>query len=163
MPVVVSDTSPIRALEWVGRLDVLPKLFDRILIPPMVAAELNSTVARYRKINVLNYPFLILAFPSDQAQVDLLLQQLDRGEAEAIALALESKADALLIDELDGRAIARKHGLSVLGTLGILLSAKQRDLIGTVRPLVDQLQMELGFFIDDKLRAEILRRAGEDG
>ena len=72
-------------------------------------------------------PWFLLAFPSDQAQVDLLLQQLDRGEAEAIALALESKADALLIDELDGRAIARKHGLSVLGTLGILLLAKQRD------------------------------------
>ena len=163
MPVVVSDTSPIRALEFVGCLHVLPKLFDRILVPPAVATELTSTDGRYRKIDVLEHRFFQLASPYDQAHVDLLLQQLDRGEAEAIVLALEYKADALLIDESDGRAIARKLGLAVLGTLGILLSAKQRDLIEAVRPLVDLLREDLGFFIDDELRTEILRRAGEDG
>ena len=91
MPVVVSDTSPILALEFVGCLHVLPKLFDRILVPPAIATELTSTGGRYRKIDVLEHRFLQIASPYDQVHVDLLLQQLDRGEAEAIVLALEYK------------------------------------------------------------------------
>ncbi len=89
---------------------------------------------------------------------------LDRGEAEAIVLACEIAADAILIDEADGRKIARQQfGLQVTGTLGILLAAKERGLISAIRPLVDQLRDSLGFFVSESLYQEILRLASEVG
>ena len=73
MPVVVSDTSPIRALEFVTCLDVLPVLFNRVLVPPAVVTELARSGGRYRNINVSRYPFLEVLAPADQDQVKTLL------------------------------------------------------------------------------------------
>lgn len=87
---------------------------------------------------------------------------LDPGEAEAIALAEELRANVLLIDELAGREVASHGGFTVLGTLGILLEAKQRSLCPAVRPLLDRLRVELNFFVSPGLRQTILRQAGED-
>jgi hypothetical protein len=162
--IVVSDTSPIRALDFLDLLEVLPVLFDRVLIPPAVAAELVRTGGRFRLIDVSDFVFLELRPAHDQAQVNRLLPLLDRGEAEAIVLAQEIAADAILIDEADGRRVAQeKYGLRTIGTLGILLSAKQRGTIPAVRSLVDQLRDGLGFFVSESLYREVLRRAGELG
>ena len=83
------------------------------------------------------------------------------GEAEAMILAAEVKADAILMDESAGRAVARRRGLLPVGVLGILLRAKQRTLIGPLSPLLDRLQSELGFFISPAVRAEVLKNANE--
>ncbi|MCL4201617.1 MAG: DUF3368 domain-containing protein [Pirellulaceae bacterium] len=164
MTIVVSDTSPIRALDFLDLLEVLPVLFDRVLIPPAVAAELVRTGGRFRLIDVNEYAFLRIHAAHDQSQVDRLLPLLDRGEAEAIVLAQEVAAEAILIDEADGRRVAQEtYGLRTIGTLGILLSAKQRGEVSAVRPLVDQLQDGLGFFISERLRQEVLRLAKELG
>ncbi len=90
-----------------------------------------------------------------------MLGQLNLGEAEAIALAIEIHADAILVDEAARRAMARQMGLLPIGVLGTLLRAKERGLVGPLKPMLDSLQYELGFFISDDLRSEILRRAGE--
>lgn len=161
MPLVVSDTSPIRALEFVDCLEVLPALFDPILVPPAVANELQRPAVRYHPISVADYPFLDVVAPTDQRQVKDLLPSLDRGEAEAIVLAQECRADAVLIDEADGRKIAQQLGLGVIGTLGILLRAKQRGDLTALAPVMDRLRDELGFFISPALREEVLRRADE--
>ena len=76
-------------------------------------------------------------------------------------MAVEVHADAILIDETAGRAVARQRGLLPVGVLGVLLRAKHRRLILAVVPLIDRLQEELGFFISPALRAEILKQAGE--
>ncbi len=70
-------------------------------------------------------------------------------------------ADAILIDESAGRAVARQRDLMPLGVLGILLLAKQRHMIPSLEPLLDRLQRELGFFIFVELRAEVLRQVVE--
>jgi predicted nucleic acid-binding protein len=86
---------------------------------------------------------------------------LDRGEAEAIALAERLQADLLLMDERIGRRCARERSLRVVGLLGTLIVAKQRGLIAAVRPLVEQLRQQAGFYVSDTLLAEVLQRAGE--
>lgn len=94
MTVVVSDTSPIRALEFVDHLELLPILFGSVLLPPAVAAELARTGGRFRSIDVSQYAYLQTRPANDREQVRHLMSVLDRGEAEAIVLACEVAADA---------------------------------------------------------------------
>jgi predicted nucleic acid-binding protein len=93
--------------------------------------------------------------------VQELLKELDQGESEAIALALEVRTGQILIDERDGREVARRFGLEPVGVIDILIRAKARGLIVAVSPLLDRLQSELNFFISLALRTEALRLVGE--
>ncbi len=161
MAVVVSDTSPIRALAHLGLLDALSKLFDQVFVPPGVASELADPPTSFQRIEVAAFPFLVVRAASNAKRIEELCEELDRGEAEAVALAEEVHADALLIDEATGRHVALRLGLAPLGTLGILLRAKNQGLCGEIRPLLTVLQDELRFFISPALRTEVLNLAGE--
>ncbi len=79
-----------------------------------------------------------------------------------MALALELGAVLILIDETEGRAVASKNGLVPIGVLGVMLRAKERGMVIALGPLIDRLQDELRFFISPRLKAEVLRLAGED-
>ncbi len=161
MSIVVSDTSPIPALAHLGTLDLLPKMFGEVLIPPAVARELEAPRPRFKPVTVREMEFAKIQAPQNRETIAELLASLEPGEAEALALAIEIRADAILIDEAAGRAVAIQRGLAPLGVLGILLRAKQRGLIHELKPLLDQLQNELGFFISVELRLEVLKHAGE--
>jgi len=161
MPVVISDTSPVRVLIHLGHVDWLRELFGEVLVPPAVAAELRNPPARLEALDVSAWAFLVVRSPTDLRRVSELRSLLDAGEAEAIALAEELDADLVLVDESAGREVARQCGLTVLGSLGILVRAKQRRLCPSVAPLLDRLQDELNFFVSSGLRKAILRQAGE--
>lgn len=161
MAVVVSDTSPIRALAHLELLHVLAALFGDVHVPPAVADELLHPPSRFESVDVAALPHLIVRQPSDRQRVRQLQVELDLGEAEALALAEEIDADAVLIDEAAGRDVAARMGLPVLGTLGILLRAKQRGMCQRLRPLLDELQGRLHFYISPALREDILRQVGE--
>ena len=88
-------------------------------------------------------------------------QKLDAGEAESIALAIELNTDILLIDERKGRKIAEKFGIRITGLLGILIEAKNQNLVPNVKPILDKLIYKIGFRINPKLYQNILRRVGE--
>lgn len=162
MSVVVSDTSPLRALEHLGHLHWLNDFFDRVFLPPAVAVEVQQPPATLKPLDLTIWPDLQVRAPQNAARVAELRSSLDAGEAEAIALAEELRADVVLIDELAGRDVARQCGFTVLGTLGILLEAKQRGVCPAVGPLLDRLQTELNFFVASELRQTILRLANED-
>jgi predicted nucleic acid-binding protein len=99
--------------------------------------------------------------PADASRVAELRQTLDAGESEALALAVEVHAAAILIDEEQGRRAARGLGLPVVGVIGILIRAKQRSLVAEVGPLLEKLQQGLGFFISDELMSQAKQLAGE--
>ncbi len=125
--IVVADTSPLNYLVLIGEIDILPKLYVRVLIPPAVLAELNH---RGTPIAVREW---ISATPHwlevRQPKEPLRLPQLDPGETEAIALAAELAADVILIDEMAGRREAERQGLLVAGTLSVLDDADRVGLL----------------------------------
>lgn len=160
--IVVSNTSPIFYLSTIGRLDLLHQLYGEIMIPAAVYDEIThvgNTDTNARSVPTLSW---VKTQPAiDQAFVNTLRATLDPGEAEAIALAAELEADRLLMDERLGRAAAMQAGLQVTGVLGILIAAKRTNLIREVKPLVDNLIEQVGFWIDARLYAEVLQVVDE--
>jgi predicted nucleic acid-binding protein len=162
VPIVVGDTSPVRALVHVGRLDLLPALFEDVVVPPAVVDELRAPAGPFTPIDVRQMPALRIVQPLDMDRILQFSRILDRGESEALALALEIHADVVLMDELAGRAVAESVGLVPIGVVGILLRAKANNLVIEVKPLLDRMIHELKFFVSPALRAQTLRRVGED-
>lgn len=160
MTLVISDTSPVRALAQLGRLDLLASLYGEVWVPPAVVAELARPRGRGPVVDVAAAGFVIRA-PTDTGRVATLRRDLDPGESEAITLAIELGAHLLLIDEYDGRGIARGLGLRIKGVLGLLADAKAAGLVAAVRPLVDRIQVKVDFFVAPNIPRQILEQAGE--
>jgi predicted nucleic acid-binding protein len=161
MSVVVSDTSPLHALNHLGLLDVLPLLYGEVLIPPAVSAELLNPAAGLQPLDVTLLQGIRVVAPADTTQFASAALKLDPGEIEALALAVELKAGLILIDEKRGRAAAIAAGLRPVGVLGTLADAKDAGLVSRLAPLIDRLVNEIGFRVSSALREHILRRAGE--
>ncbi len=161
---VVSNTSPILNLAIVNLLDLLKEQFDRVLIPPAVRAELKLEddlpgVERARA--ALDAGWITVSNVDNANLVRVLSLELDDGEAEAIALALQMGAQRILMDEREGRVKAKAMGLTPTGVLGILLRAKRDGKLQSVESVMNALKQEAGFYIEDHLRDEILKEAGE--
>jgi predicted nucleic acid-binding protein len=157
--VVISDTSVISNLIEVDLLYILPKLYHTIIIPQAVNAELkgySAELADARRDGWLEERTVV-----GEKFVAQLLTRLDKGEAEAIALAKELNADLLIIDEKKGRKIAVQEGLSIIGLIGVLIDAKAERLITEVKPVLNKLVYEVGFHISPKLYKYTLSLANE--
>jgi len=161
VPIVVSDTSPLRALAHVNRLDLLSAIYGEVLVPPAVADELKDTASALPPIEVAAIPGVRVQAPSDPSLVLRFRSSLDPGESEALALAIEVGAKIILIDEALGRAAAERIGIQPVGVLGVLVRAKQMGLVAAVIPLMNRLRDELGFFISPDLYATVKRLAVE--
>ncbi|MDO8368502.1 MAG: DUF3368 domain-containing protein [Saprospiraceae bacterium] len=157
--IVVSDTSPVTNLIQLGQLQLLHQIFGVVILPESVFEELCQVPEQ--KTILEQQGWIFIQKPSDTAWVEILKLELDRGEAEAIALAVELKAAALIIDERQGRNKAESVGLKIIGLLGILLEAKSKGLILSVRPLIDELVNKIGFRVHPALYQAILSKAGE--
>jgi predicted nucleic acid-binding protein len=160
--IVVSDTSPLLNLARIGYLELLVKLYGQVVIPPRVEEELIRVRNEFpTQDELFSASWLAVVKPSDLRQVDELSKNLDAGEAEAIALAIEHNADLLLIDERRGRRVAAERGLKLIGLLGVLVSAKQSGYIRIIKPLLDDLIQTARFWIGPELYAEVLKQSGE--
>jgi len=98
----------------------------------------------------------------DQALSQVLQRDLDRGEAEAIVLALQVKAERVLLDEREGRRVAKSLGLKVTGVLGILLRARREGRLASLQKAMDELREQAGFRIGAELYAGLIRESEED-
>ena len=132
------------------------------MCPVPLADELRAPSRRFPPVDSSSFPFFVVESPKDLIRVEQLEKQLDRGEAAAIALAIEKNADRLLIDEHDGRMMAESLGLSVVGVLGFLLEAKKQSLVPAVCPLIERLQKEIGFHLSPRLVARVIQPAKSD-
>jgi uncharacterized protein len=152
--IVVSDTSCITNLIAINRARLLEELFGSVIIPPAVQEELAVEHGSLPD-------FVEVRTPHDRLAIgDLMSRELDAGEAQAIVLAVELRAEFLLIDELAGRAAAEARGLTILGLIGVLRRAKDQGRISAVRPDLEALS-EGGFWIAPQLRERVLRDLGE--
>jgi hypothetical protein len=160
--IVVSDTSPVLNLARIGRLDLLPTLYRQVLIPIRVYEELRAGgPTSPRQIDFASFPWLIVTSAGDQRRVEQLRAELDQGEAEAIVLAIERRADLLLVDERRGRRIAAASGLRVTGLVGVIAQAKRAGAIDAAKPVLDDLIRVARFWIGPALYAEVLAQLGE--
>ena len=156
---VVSNSSVIIALARICRLDLLEKLFGKILVPEAVWREI-AVEGKPGHEKIVRTDFIHVGKAGNRRLVTLLEEFVDSGEAEAIVLALERNADLLLVDDRDARGLAKKLGLQVMGTLGVIALAKYRRLIPKAKPIIDKL-VESGFWISRKLLEEFLRELSE--
>lgn len=157
--IVISDTSAITNLTAIQHLQLLPQLYNQVTIPEAVyreLAEIDPPVPG--TFEVQTSPWFEVRQVVDRVMVERLQveMRLDPGESEAIALALELKADLLLIDERRGRAEADRLGVRITGLLGILVEAKQKNLIVAVKPLMDALIATSNFRVSSALYHQIL-------
>ena len=159
---VVSNTSPIVNLSAVGRLGLLRQLYSRMLIPRAVYAEI-AIVGKGQPgaLEVETFDWIETRPATYQPVVASLQLELDEGEAEAIALAIELPADLLLLDERKGRMVALRLGLRSVGLLGARIEAKHQSLISAIKPVVDDLIATAGFWISQKLYEQVMHAARE--
>jgi uncharacterized protein len=160
--IVVADTSVLINLCRVGQGGLLTSLFLDVIIPSAVAAEFVSLTLSAPRFAGLHLPVGI----REQSPVKMLpavqaATGLDAGEAAALSLAVEIRADAILIDERRGHEIALQLGLRTIGLLGILLRAKAVGILPQIAPVLAVLERDAGFWISGKLRGEVLKLAGE--
>jgi predicted nucleic acid-binding protein len=147
---IISDASCLILLDKIGHIEILHKLFGSILTTGEVAKEFDRPLPEW----------IHLQEPSDKNYQTIIETSLDKGEASAIALAVEMEDCLLIIDELKGRRFAMQMGLKITGTLGILVDAKETGLIEFVKPLLEQIK-QTNFRVSDQIEQIILNRAGE--
>jgi predicted nucleic acid-binding protein len=145
---IVLDSTCLIGLERLECLELLPRLFEPVFVPPEVAREIGTPLT-----------WLTIKAPSDSAVVDALNMLVDSGEAEAIALARELQVKVVL-DDRRARTVGERMGVVVLGTLGILIQAKRAGEIPAVGPFLERLE-KVGFHMTTHLMEEALRLAGE--
>jgi predicted nucleic acid-binding protein len=148
--VVITDTSCLIILKKIGLLPILHQLFAVVITTPEIAAEYGSPMPEW---------IIILSVKDKSLQQEFSLV-VDKGEASAIALAHEIENKYLITDDLEARKLSVKLGLSIIGTLGVLLRAKQKGHITLVRPFVEQMK-QTDFRVSDELYQTVLRKANE--
>ncbi len=161
----VSNTSPILNLAIIEHLELLPQQFETVWIPQAVQEELRLDEDLPGSLMIrqtLADGWLRIKPIENVAFAQVLARELDRGEAEAIVLAIEMGADRILLDEREARRVAKALRLSVTGVLGILLSAcKAKQLSLPMTTIVDALQEKAGFRLAGSLVEAVLQECGK--
>lgn len=158
--IVVVNTTPIISLSVVGQLKLLRDLYEQPVVPPAVRAEALIKGAHVAGVTELTQATWIETIPLRDPRRADLISDLDRGEAEVLALAQELNATLVILDERMGRRHARRLGLRLTGTLGVLLRAKQQKLVPAVGPLILDMQAA-GIRFGGPLVDQVLKVAGE--
>jgi predicted nucleic acid-binding protein len=154
--IVVADTSPINYLLLINQIDLLPRLFQQIIIPDVVRDEmLDPDAPPILQEWIANPPSWLTIQPVPV--LDTTLHSLDPGEQAAITLAQTLSADLLIIDERLGRQIAEERGIAIIGTLGILDDAANQGLINLAEAIA-QLQ-QTNFRVSRRIIQALLNKA----
>lgn len=162
MRVIVSDTSTISNLIVIGKLSLLNGIYQNILIPPAVHAEIIALEKSGIKLDQFrNSTWIEIAYPQQKSIQLILPYSLDLGETEAIALAYEMKADILVIDEIEGRSVAKELGITTTGLIGVLIRAKETGIISSIKDILDELRDKAGFWISENLYQTVLNSVNE--
>ena len=162
--VVVSNTSPLVNLAAIGQGELLGVLYGQVIIPPAVEMEFATLRQREARFASAVLPACVRVrslSPGAVLHRTTLALLLDNGEAEALALAVDLRADLILVDERAGNRIARRLNLRPQGLIAVLLEAKAFGHLSAIAPLLDRLEHEARFWLGRQIRTQILQAAGE--
>ena len=145
--IVIADTSVLIVLSKINRLHILRDIFNSITITPEIHLEFGEELPDWIIIKEIN----------DEKRKRILMLELDKGEASAIALGLENDDSLLLIDERKGRKIASDLGLKIMGTLGVIIKAKELKIIKSLADEFEKLR-KVDFWISEKITKNIINK-----
>jgi predicted nucleic acid-binding protein len=165
MPEAISDSSTLIHLAGIGRLGLLKAFYGKIFITPAVWKEVveegRGRPGAQEIDEAHTSSWIEILAPANESVVRLLERELHKGEAEAIALAIERHAKVIFLDELEARRAADVYGLQKTGVIGILIRAKLENKVVSLREELDRLRNEAGFWISDELYQRVLHEVGE--
>jgi len=145
---IIADSTCLIGLERIDKIDLLPQMYSQVIIPPQVQKEFG-----------LSFAWLIVKTPQNIGIVNSLKLMVDDGESEAIALAYEL-GYRLVVDDKQARNIAKRLDIEIIGTVGILVKAKQLGLIDQLLTILEALENK-GFYLSQSLKTEALILVGE--
>jgi predicted nucleic acid-binding protein len=148
--VVIADTSCLIVLSNIKELGLLQKLYGNIITTPDIARQFAEHLPDW----------VIIKAPADHQKQQILALQVDNGEASAIVLALEMPGNTIILDDLQARKLAEQLGISITGTLGIIIKAKLNGLIPSIKPILNKIK-QTNFRISPSLEAAALNEANE--
>ena len=148
--VIISDTSCLILLDKIGELNLLNKLFGQVTVPQEIANEFRKELPGWFKIEE----------PINKTYQKILEASLDKGEASAIAFAIEQDDCLLIIDDLKGRKYAEQLGIKITGTLGLIIDAKLSEYITSVKPILDKIK-QTDFRLTEDLEKRTLEKSKE--
>ncbi|MGK6352744.1 DUF3368 domain-containing protein [Parapedobacter sp. DT-150] len=148
--VIITDTSCFIALDKIGAFEILHRAFKKVITTPEISEEFGGELPSWIEIRPV----------VDKTLQEVLKETVDLGEASAIALALETLNAILIIDDLKGRKLASKMALTFMGTLGLLVKAKEFGVISKIKPYIDKIQAT-DFRISQDLVNVVLKKTGE--
>jgi len=143
----------------IGQLELLREIYKDIIIPEAVFIEIEKGKDKFHYQDISQLDWISIQTIKDLKVLSYFFD-LDAGEAEVIVLATEIEADLVIIDETLGRRFAKHANLTVTGTIGILIKAKEMGLLEKISPLLDEMQKK-GIWINDKLKEKILEKVNE--
>ncbi len=165
MDLVISDSSTLIHMASIDQFRLLKSFFGRVTIPPTVWREVveqgGSRAGAHEVHQARQAGWIEVVAPTNIIVLQLLKRELDDGEAEVIALALERQAALILIDESEGRRVADVYGLPKTGVVGLLIRAKQERYIPSLKTELDKLLHQGGFWIEKQLYDFALNAVGE--
>ena len=147
---VIADASVLIILDKIDQLELLRRIYKEVYTTPEISSEFGKLLPKWIKIES----------PADIKNQKVIELHVDRGEASAIALAMEYEDILLILDNLKARKLARMLGLTITGTLGVINKAKSLELIKKIRPLIEELK-DGGFRISDDIVDALLRKKKE--
>ena len=148
--IIIADTSCFILLDKIDYLEILQKLFGQVTTTTEVLVEFGKSLPEWVTIENVK----------DKNQQKLLEAEIDKGEASAIALAMENTNSLLILDDYKARKTAARYGLQFTGTLSVFLKAKEENVIPTIRPILERIQ-QTDFRFTEKIFLDILKEANE--
>jgi len=157
---VISNTTPILSLLKINKLEILKELYGQIIIPNAVYQEIEEGKHKEFYTNLKEIDWIVINSIKDQNSRAYFVD-LDDGEAEVLILAKELNADLVILDEILGRRYAKVLEFNLTGTLGVLLKAKEKGIVSSLKNLLHELT-EKGTWLNPKLITKVLEISKEE-
>lgn len=147
---IISDTSCFIILTNINELDILHKVYQKILTTQEIAIEYEEALPEWVEIVTVK----------DKYRQQLLEMQIDKGESSAIALALETPDSTVILDDYKARKIAQQLGIIYTGTIGVIIKAKLKEIIPSIKPLLEKIK-QTDFRLSSEIESLALKEAKE--